>query len=275
MGGWGCSRGREGGGGVSSVAPSSWLKDVHVLALLLMTVIKRLEVIGMPGAGGGGRSARSSGALGGSPGTRDAAHLAWAAWYWAALAFALALAALPRRRWRWLPEAGAAGFDGEDVVEVEEASLSSMTSLAMVALPPLEERVKVADLPAFCMRWYTSNREASSSPIFCSDSEQMKAMRSSGNLVLSLSLQTINLSISWNWGRKDGPHSYLVCLVSRTWNIWVKQKIFDFMFIPEIYKILNPLWNRGRGDGWLGYSLSYLVFCTWYPVSCAWNVTFW
>ena len=48
-----------------------------------------------------------------------------------------------------------------------------MTSLAMVALPPLEESVKVADLPAFCMRWYTSNREASSSPIFCSDSEQM------------------------------------------------------------------------------------------------------
>ena len=188
MGGWGCSRGREGGGGVSSVAPSSWLKDVQVLALLLMTVIKRLEVIGMPGAGGGGRSARSSGALGASPGTRDAAHLAWAAWYWAALAFAFALAALPRRRWRRLPEAGAAGFDGEGVVEVEEASLSSMTSLAMVALPPLEERVKVADLPAFCMRWYTSNREASSSPIFCSDSEQMKAMRSSRNLVLSLSL---------------------------------------------------------------------------------------
>ena len=62
-----------------------------------------------------------------------------------------------------------------------------MTSLAMVALPPLEERVKVADLPAFCVRWYTY-REASSSPMFCSDSEQMKAMRSSRKLVLSLSL---------------------------------------------------------------------------------------
>ena len=59
-GGWGgsgkCERGCRGEGGVSSVAPSNWLKEVQVLALLLMTVTKRLLGIGFGGRGRGDRS---------------------------------------------------------------------------------------------------------------------------------------------------------------------------------------------------------------------------
>ena len=59
-------------------------------------------------------------------------------------------------------------------MEKEEglASLSSNSSLTLVALPPLVDIVRVADLPAFLMEWNKSIRVASSSPIFCSESEQ-------------------------------------------------------------------------------------------------------
>ena len=57
-GGWGgagkCERGWRGEGGVSSVAPSNWLKEVQVLALLLMTITQRLVGTGLGGRGGGG-----------------------------------------------------------------------------------------------------------------------------------------------------------------------------------------------------------------------------
>ena len=49
-------RGCKGEGGVSSVAPSNWLKAVQVLALLLTTVTKRLVGTGLGGRGGGDRS---------------------------------------------------------------------------------------------------------------------------------------------------------------------------------------------------------------------------
>ena len=64
----------------------------------------------------------------------------------------MALAALLRRRWRRFLVAGAAAVDGDDVVEVEAeagggaASSNSITSWAVAAFPPLDERVRVADL---------------------------------------------------------------------------------------------------------------------------------
>ena len=151
-----------------------------MLALLLSTVTSRLVGTGSRGGGGKGRCGRPSGALVASPGAGDAVGEAWSAWCWAALAFALALPALLRRRWRRFLVAGAAAVDGDDVVEVEAeagrgaASFNSITSWAVVAFPPLDERVRVADLPVFFTRWYISSREVSSSPIFCSESEQLK-----------------------------------------------------------------------------------------------------
>ena len=132
-----------------------------MLALLLSTVTKRLVGAGSRGGGGKGRSGRPcalhcSGALVASPNAGDAVGEAWLAWCWAALAFALAFAALLRRRWRRLLGAGAAAVDGRDDVEVEAgggaASSNSITSWAVVAFPPFDERVRVADLPVFLTR---------------------------------------------------------------------------------------------------------------------------
>ena len=127
-----------------------------MLALLLSTVTERLVGTGSRGGGGKGRIGRPSGALVASPGAEDALDKAWSAWCLAALAFALALAALLRRRWRRLLGAGAAAVDGNDDVEVEAgegaASSNSMTSLAMDAFPPLDDTVRVADLPVFLTR---------------------------------------------------------------------------------------------------------------------------
>ena len=127
-----------------------------MLALLLSTVTKRLVGAGSRGGGGKGRSGRPSGALVASPDAGHAVGEAWSAWCWAALAFALAFAALLRRRWRRLLGAGAAAVDGRDDVEVEAgggaASSNSITSWAVVAFPPFDERVRVADLPVFLTR---------------------------------------------------------------------------------------------------------------------------
>jgi len=120
-----------------------------VLAFFPTVTMRRVE--GGGGGGGGGGEGRASPETG-----DDVADAAWVAWYWAALAFALALFALLRRCRRWLPVTGAAGVEGEDEVAVEagrgEASSSSISNLTVVAFPLLVERVKVADLPAFFTR---------------------------------------------------------------------------------------------------------------------------
>ena len=128
-----------------------------MLALPLITVTKRLDGTGSRGGGGKGRIGRPSGALVASPVVAGGAWgKAWSAWGLAALAFALALAALLRRRWRRLLGAGTAAVDGNDEVEVEAgegvASSNSMTSWAVLAFPPLDETVRVADLPVFLTR---------------------------------------------------------------------------------------------------------------------------
>ena len=127
-----------------------------MLALPLSTVTKRRDGTGSRGGGGKGRIGRPSGALVASPGAGGALDKAWSAWCLAALAFALALATLLRRRWRRLLGAGAAAVDGNDEVEVEAgegaASSNSMTSWAVLASPPLDETVRVADLPVFLTR---------------------------------------------------------------------------------------------------------------------------
>ena len=126
-----------------------------MLALPLITVTKRLD--GTGSRGGKGRIGRPSGALVASPVVAGGAWgKAWSAWCLAALAFDLALAALLRRRWRRLLGVGAAAVDGNDEVEVEAgegiASSNSMTSWAVLAFPPLDETVRVADLPVFLTR---------------------------------------------------------------------------------------------------------------------------
>ena len=127
-----------------------------MLALPLITVTKRLDGTGSRGGGGKGRIGRPSGELAASPVAGGAWGKAWSAWCLAALAFALALAALLRRRWRRLLGAGTAAVDGNDEVEVEAgegvASSNSMTSWAVLAFPPLDETVRVADLPVFLTR---------------------------------------------------------------------------------------------------------------------------
>ena len=127
-----------------------------MLALLLNTVTKLLVGTGSRGGGGKGRRGRPSGALVASPDAGDAVDNAWSAWCLAALAFALAFAALLRRRWCRLLVAGAAAVDGHGDVEVEAgggvASSNSITSWAVVAFPPFDERVRVADLPVFLTR---------------------------------------------------------------------------------------------------------------------------
>ena len=124
-----------------------------MLALPLITVTKRLDGTGSRGGGGKGRIVRPSGALVASPVAGAALGKAWCL---AALAFALAFAALLRRRWRRLLGAGTAAVDGNDEVEVEAgegvASSNSMTSWAVLAFPPLDETVRVADLPVFLTR---------------------------------------------------------------------------------------------------------------------------
>ena len=127
-----------------------------MLALPLITVTKRLDGTGSRGGGGKGRIGRPSEALVASPVAGGAWGKAWSAWCLAALAFALALAALLRRHWRRLLGAGTAAVDGNDEVEVEAgegvASSNSMTSWAVLAFPPLDETVRVADLPVFLTR---------------------------------------------------------------------------------------------------------------------------
>ena len=59
---------------------------------------------------------------------------------------------------------------------------STNSSLTLVALPPLVDIVRVADLPAFLMEWNKSIRVASLSPIFCSESEQIELWRMKMNL---------------------------------------------------------------------------------------------
>ena len=127
-----------------------------MLALPLITVTKRLDGTGSRGGGGKARIGRPSEALVASPVAGAAWGIAWSAWCLAALAFALALATLLRRRWRRLLGAGAAAVDGNDEVEVEAgegvASSNSITSWAVDAFPPLDETVRVADLPVFFTR---------------------------------------------------------------------------------------------------------------------------
>ena len=70
------------------------------------------------------------------------------------------------------------------MVEGDEglASSSSTSSLTFVALPSLVDRVRVADLPAFLKELKMSIKLANSSPIFSTESEEMKTfVRSSQN----------------------------------------------------------------------------------------------
>ena len=62
------------------------------------------------------------------------------------------------------------------MVEGDEglASSSSTSSLTFVALLPLVDRVRVADLPAFLKELKMSIKLAKSSPIFSTESEEMK-----------------------------------------------------------------------------------------------------
>ena len=59
--------------------------------------------------------------------------------------------------------------DGEEGFGLASSILNS--SLTMVAVP-LVDIVRIGDLPVFLMEWNKSIRVASSSPIFCSESEQ-------------------------------------------------------------------------------------------------------
>ena len=64
------------------------------------------------------------------------------------------------------------------MVEGDEglASSSSTSSLTFVALLPLVDRVRVADLPAFLKELKMSIKLANSSPIFSTESEEMKKL---------------------------------------------------------------------------------------------------
>ena len=83
-----------------------------MLAFFPTVTMRRVE--GGGGGGGGGGEGRASPETG-----DDGVDAAWVAWYWAALAFALALFALLPRCRRWLPVTGAAGVEGEDEDEYQ------------------------------------------------------------------------------------------------------------------------------------------------------------
>ena len=147
---------------VSSVAPSNWLKEDQVLALLLlMTVTRRLVGTGL-GRGGGGSSGAVSGGgacwgpagllatpgAGGS-GEADAGTARVVPWWSAARCLRRALAAAPRWRRRRPPGAGvgAAGVGG---VVVEEGEGGDSNWSLMVDLPSLDRIVKETVSPATC-----------------------------------------------------------------------------------------------------------------------------
>ena len=120
------------------------------------------------------------------------------AWCRAARALALALLAAEPRGRRWSPAAWQAGRDGTEAGDVEWVELemgegsalsSSTSSLTLVAVPPLVDIVRVADLPAFLKTRNMSNMEANSSTIFSTESELiLRLWRSSKYCFLSLSL---------------------------------------------------------------------------------------
>ena len=145
----------------SSVCPSSWLKEDQVLALLLITVTKRLVGTGLGRGGGGSGGAVAGGGAcwgpagalvtpgAGGSGEADAGTARGVPWWSAARCLRRALAAAPRWRRRRPPGAGvkAAGVAG---VVVEEGEGGDSNWSLMVDLPSLDRIVKETVSPATC-----------------------------------------------------------------------------------------------------------------------------